>query len=82
MLSRLIQLMPPPRHDGHNEPEKTTTHRLMDDENNEPTVYAVRLPPEYHPLSSYPAIVVLHSGEGPAKAIESWAARRLAVGIS
>ena len=48
----------------------TTTHRVMDDENNEPTVYAVRLPPEYHPLRSYPAIVVLHGGEGPVKAIE------------
>jgi pimeloyl-ACP methyl ester carboxylesterase len=75
VLSRLIQLMPPPWHDGQTEPEKTTTNRVMDDENNVPTVYAVRLPPEYHPLRSYPAIVVLHGGDGPAKAIESWAAQ-------
>jgi pimeloyl-ACP methyl ester carboxylesterase len=74
-LTRLIQLMPPPRHDGQTEPEKTTTNRVTDDENNEPTVYSVRLPPEYHPLRSYPAIVVLHGGEGPAKAIEPWAAQ-------
>ena len=75
VLSRIIQLMPPPRHDGQTEPEKTVTNRVMDDENNDPTVYAVRLPPEYHPLRSYPAIVVLHGGEGPAKAIASWAAQ-------
>jgi pimeloyl-ACP methyl ester carboxylesterase len=39
----------------------------------------VRLPPEYHPLRSYPAIVVLHSGDGPGKALDQWeaeAARR------
>ena len=35
----------------------------------------MRLPPEYHPLRSYPAIVVLHSGDGPVKAIEPWAAQ-------
>ena len=34
----------------------------------------MRLPPEYHPLRSYPAIVVLHSGDGPNKAIDQWAA--------
>ena len=30
-----------------------------------PTEYAVLLPPEYHPLRSYPAVVALHDGEGP-----------------
>ena len=39
----------------------------LEDENAEPTEYAVRLPPEYHPLRSYPAIVVLHSGPGPER---------------
>ena len=37
------------------------------DENDEPTDYAVRLPPEYHPLRNYPALVVLHSGQGPER---------------
>ena len=48
--------------------------RVLEDENDEPTEYAVRLPPEYHPLRSYPAIVVLHPGQGPQSAIEAWAA--------
>ena len=50
------------------------THKLLEQENEEPTEYAVRLPPEYHPLRSYPAIVALHSGQGPQSAIEAWAA--------
>ena len=41
-------------------------HRVVDDENAEPTEYAVLLPPEYHPLRSYPAVVALHDGHGPA----------------
>ncbi len=52
---------------------------MLEQENDTPTEYAVRLPPEYHPLRSYPAIVVLHSGDGPNKALDQWeaeAARR------
>ena len=74
LLTRIVQLMPPPRHDGAAVPEKTTLHRVLEDENAEPTEYAVRLPPEYHPLRSYPAVIVLHSGQGPAAAIDEWAA--------
>ena len=74
--------MPPPRHDGQTEPGKTVTNHVPDEENDEPTEYAVRLPPEYHPLRSYPAIIVLHSGDGPNKAIDSGRPRRLAGGIS
>lgn len=79
ILTRIVQLMPPPRQDDDSEPEKTLTKRVAQDENAEPTVYALRLPPEYHPLRSYPALVVLHSGDGPEKAIDQWkaeAARR------
>ena len=54
--------------------EKTILHKLEDDQNEAPTEYAVLLPPEYHPLRSYPAIVALHSGPGPQSAIEVWAA--------
>ncbi len=53
---------------------KTIIHRVIEDENAEPTEYAVCLPPEYHPLRSYPALVVLHSGDGPEAAIDEWSA--------
>jgi pimeloyl-ACP methyl ester carboxylesterase len=74
ILTRIVQLMPPPRHDVATVAEKTTLHRVLEDENAEPTEYAVRLPPEYHPLRSYPAVIVLHSGRGPGAAIDEWAA--------
>ncbi len=79
LLTRIAQLMPPPRQDNAAEPEKTITQSVPQDENAEPTVYAVRLPPEYHPVRTYPALVVLHSGDGPDRAIDDWkaeAARR------
>jgi dienelactone hydrolase len=72
LLTRIVQLMPPPRHDPGEEVDKTVLHRVLEDENAVPTEYAVRLPPEYHPLRSYPAVVVLHSGPGPAAAIDEW----------
>src|SRR5262249_30254456 len=40
LLTRLIQLMPPPRHDSKETAEKTTLHRVLEDENAEPTEYA------------------------------------------
>ena len=81
-LTRIVQLMPPPRHDDATEVDKTMLHRVVEDENNEPTEYAVRLPPEYHPLRSYPAVVVLHSGQGPTRRSTSGPPRRLAGAIS
>jgi pimeloyl-ACP methyl ester carboxylesterase len=77
LLTRIIQLMPPPRHEDETTPAKTVTHRVLDDENNQPTEYALKLPPEYHPLRSYPALVVLHSGLGPKTAIEQWSAEAM-----
>ena len=65
VLTRVVQLMPPPLHDAATEVEKNKLHRVLEQGNDAPTEYAVRLPPEYHPLRSYPAIVVLHSGDGP-----------------
>lgn len=39
-----------------------------------PTKYYVQLPPEYHPLRKYPAIVVLHGAEAdPSTEIDWWA---------
>ena len=74
MLTRVVQLMPPPLHDAATEVEKGKLRRVLEQGNDAPTEYAVRLPPEYHPLRSYPAIVVLHSGDGPSKAIDEWSA--------
>ncbi|MGO9467438.1 MAG: alpha/beta hydrolase [Isosphaeraceae bacterium] len=77
LLTKIAQLMPPPRHVDGVETEKTITHSLIEDDNAEKTVYAVCLPPEYHPLRSYPALVVLHSGDGPEKAIDAWKAEAM-----
>ena len=79
VLTQIIQFMPPLLHDGATEVDKTKLHRVLEQENDTPTEYAVRLPPEYDPLRSYPAIIVMHSGDGPNKALDQWeseAARR------
>jgi hypothetical protein len=39
-----------------------------------PTEYWALLPPEYNPLRSYPAVVALHSGDGPKAALAWWGA--------
>ena len=65
LLTRIVQLMPPPRHDDAMKLDETMKQRVVEEDDNAPTEYAVRLPAEYHPLRSYPAIVVLHT---PARA--------------
>lgn len=73
-LTRIVQLMPPPLHDIQRRAEANPiTHRVAGDLNPEPTDYMVLLPPEYHPLRNYPAIVSLHDGYGPRHAIDWWA---------
>jgi pimeloyl-ACP methyl ester carboxylesterase len=73
LVTRMIQLMAPPLCDPTEQAEKIISHKLLEPENEEPTEYAVRLPPEYHPLRSYPALVALHSGQGSQSALEVWA---------
>ncbi len=74
ILTAIIERMPPQRQsDDEATPGKTLLHRVMEEEDNEPTEYAVLLPPEYHPLRSYPAVVLLHSGQGPKAVIGEWA---------
>lgn len=75
LLTRLSLRMPPPLHDDKL-PKKgeAKIHRVQGDDNPQPTDYHVLLPPEYHPLRSYPTIVALHDGRGPSHAIEWWAA--------
>lgn len=74
-LVRIARAMAPPLRNAQDEtPGKSKILRVRDDPNpNEPTEYAVLLPPEYHPLRSYPAVVALHSSAGPESAIKWWA---------
>jgi hypothetical protein len=74
--SRLALLMPPPLHDGDDsKKDAVKLHRVRDDHGDDaPSEYAVFLPPEYHPLRSYPTVVALHDGHGPKSAIEWWQA--------
>lgn len=72
VVTRLARNAPPPLHDDRSpadaKPERL--HRVGDDSNDEPTEYTVVLPPEYHPLRSYPAVVALHDGNGPRSALD------------
>ncbi|HMB06684.1 MAG TPA: alpha/beta hydrolase [Isosphaeraceae bacterium] len=72
-VARLALRMPPPLHDERETPGQMKIHRVRGDEDVEPTEYAVVLPPEYHPLRSYPAVVALHGGNGPRSAVAWWA---------
>jgi dienelactone hydrolase len=75
ILTRLAIRMPPPLHpDQGAKPREPIIHRVREDENLAPTEYTVLLPPEYHPLRSYPAVVALHDGGGPSAAIDWWSA--------
>jgi pimeloyl-ACP methyl ester carboxylesterase len=73
LAGKVVGLMPPPLHNPSDEPEKVMVHKVAEDENEEPTEYAIRLPPEYHPLRSYPVLIALHGGQGPQSVIETWA---------
>ena len=79
LVTRIAVHMAPPLHDAKdakpNAPPKRL--RVRDDDNAEPTEYLVTLPPEYHPLRSYPAVVSLHDGKGPAGAV-NWCAAEAA----
>lgn len=80
MASRIARLLPPVRGgDLDIGPGQAKLVRVLDDDNPTHTEYGVLLPPEYHPLRSYPLLVVLHDGKGPMEALEYWgpeAARR------
>ena len=73
-LEQMLPRMMPPLRDRDRLREVSQgvkIRRVTDDANPIPSEYAVALPPEYHPLRSYPAVVVLHDGRGPMSAIES-----------
>jgi dienelactone hydrolase len=79
--TRMALLMPPPLADDERpEPGKPRIYQVLDDGNKAPTEYAVLLPPEYHPLRSYPTVLALHSGQGETStdrirgAVDWWAA--------
>lgn len=63
---KVAKLLPPPiRRGATASPGTVTIHRVRDDQNEEPSEYAVLLPPEYHPLRAYPTVVALNSGREP-----------------
>ena len=70
VVDRMIERLIPPLDEIRDDERKVTTHRVVDDENPTPTEYAVLLPPEYHPLRTYPTVVALHDGRGPRSAID------------
>lgn len=80
-VNRLARFLPPPLADAETASSgRPTICRVLDDSNPAPTEYAVLLPPEYHPLRSYPAVVALHAGRGRSPeermrgAVSWWAA--------
>jgi len=78
LASLMVELMPPtlPRGEAGKDGR---IRRIVEAPESEPTEYLTKLPPEYHPLRSYPTLVVLHSGTGPQSALDQWeaeAARR------
>lgn len=70
--TRLIRRIAPPRPEPNPEPGAPLVRRVLDDGNAQPTEYTIVVPPEYHPLRSYPAVVVLNDGRGMARALEAW----------
>jgi pimeloyl-ACP methyl ester carboxylesterase len=74
LVTAICRLMPPPLSGGTDRSDKPITHKVIEDENTEPTEYVIKLPPEYHPLRKYPAVVVLHSGQGPNGCVDQWSA--------
>ncbi|WP_337175050.1 PHB depolymerase family esterase [Paludisphaera sp.] len=79
LAQKLCRLMPPPFRRPSDEAAEGVIVNHVEAEDSIPTTYHVQLPPEYHPLRSYPAVVVMHSGDGPEAAVAAWggeAARR------
>ncbi len=69
----LVRHLPPPlAENDRNTPGVPLIRRVKNDPNPTPTEYSLLLPPEYHPLRTYPAIVALHDGRGPRTALNWW----------
>jgi dienelactone hydrolase len=72
-VSRIVRHLPPPlAGDSPPAPSAPLIRRVVDEVNTEPTEYAVLLPPEYHPMRSYPAVVALHDGRGARSTLDWW----------
>lgn len=79
LAQKLCRLMPPPLRRPSDESAVVAAKVRIEADDSIPTTYLAQVPPEYQPLRSYPAVVVLHSGNGPESAIAAWrdeAARR------
>jgi dienelactone hydrolase len=78
-IARLVVRMDPPLRDPESEkPGSVTLHRVIEDDNDVPTDYAILLPPEYHPARSYPAVVALHDERGGPRQAIDWLATEAA----
>ena len=81
MFTEILRRLPPLSGGGQDvTPESPKLLRVRDDPNpDQPSEYAVYLPPEYSPFRSYPMIVALHANETPMQCVSWWkaeAARR------
>ena len=79
-VARIVGRSAPPLRDPDptkEQPGVVTIHRVIEDDNPEPSEYALLLPPEYQPWRSYPAVVALHDGRGPGTAV-GWVAEEAA----
>ena len=74
LVERICRLLPPILAEGSGEAAGKVVENVVEEEGSIPTHYLVQLPEDYHPLRSYPAVVVLHSGTGPRAAVEAWSA--------
>jgi pimeloyl-ACP methyl ester carboxylesterase len=83
VLTAIARAMIPPLNDERAAvPEQVRVIRVHDDPNpGQPSEYAVWLPPEYHPLRSYPAMVILHGPETPAEALAPWISEAARLGV-
>ncbi|GIW87202.1 MAG: hypothetical protein KatS3mg108_1526 [Isosphaeraceae bacterium] len=73
-LTALARRMAPPLHEiTHTQPAEIRFHRVHDDPYpDQPSEYAAWLPPEYHPLRRYPAVVILHGPESLDETLNAW----------
>ena len=76
LLTEIVRRMTPPLRNGQQVvPGKPALLRVRDEPNPEqPSEYAVFLPPEYSPNRQYPMVVALHGDEAPAACVAWWMA--------
>ncbi len=78
-IARLIVRMDPPFRDAETEkPGVITIHRVAEDDNENPSDYALLLPPDYQPSRSYPTVIALHDQNGGPREAITWVEKEAA----